>query len=79
MRADFVTVQLARENLARLRREVKSVMVINPVPYTKVRRAGFYAEFLDRSDWPAFMQSGRTATIRALSGLRSRRHKQAHS
>jgi NTE family protein len=64
-------LQLARENLARLRRHVPSVLVTNPVPYTMVRRAGFYAEFIDRSAWPSFMQWGRTATLRALNGLGS--------
>lgn len=63
-------LQLARENLARLRRHVKRVLVINPVPYKMVRRAGFYAEFVDRSDWPAFMRRGRTATLRVMKELR---------
>lgn len=66
-------LQLARENLARLRRHVKRVMVINPVPYTLVRRAGFYAEFLDRSDWPSFMQRGRRATLGVMNALRDER------
>lgn len=66
-------LQLARENLARLRRRVQRVMVINPVPYTMVRRAGFYAEFLDRSDWPSFMHRGRAATLRELNKVRNRR------
>ncbi len=64
-------LQLARENLARLRRHVERVMVINPVPYTMVRRAGFYAEFLDRSDWPSFMYSGRAATLRVMEKFRN--------
>ncbi len=66
-------LQLARENLARLRRHVKRVMLINPVPYTMVRRAGFYAEFLDRSDWPSFMHHGRTAALRAMSRIHDQR------
>jgi NTE family protein len=61
-------VQLARENLRRLRAEVRTVMMINPVPYELVRRAGFYQQFLDRSAWPEFMRAGRRATLTALRG-----------
>ncbi len=61
-------VQLARENLRRLRAEVRTVMMINPVPYELVRRAGFYQQFLDRSGWPEFMRAGRRATLTALRG-----------
>ncbi|HUY73798.1 MAG TPA: patatin-like phospholipase family protein [Candidatus Dormibacteraeota bacterium] len=59
-------VQLARENLRRLRAEVGTVMMIDPVPYELVRRAGFYVQFLDHSQWPEFMQAGRRAGLLAL-------------
>lgn len=60
-------VQLARENLRRLRAEVPTVLMIDPVPYELVRRAGFYAQFLDHSQWPEFMRAGRRAALLALS------------
>lgn len=60
-------IQLARENLRRLRAEVGTVMMINPVPYAVVRRTGLYFQFLDRSAWPAFMRSGRRAALAALA------------
>jgi NTE family protein len=66
-------VQLARENLRRLRAEVGTVMMINPVRYEVVRRAGFYQQFLDRSGWPEFMRSGRRATLTAVRGHLGRR------
>ncbi len=59
-------VELARHNLARLRRETDVVMV-DPVPYDKVRGIGFYRQFLDTGEWPAFMQAGRDATLAALT------------
>jgi NTE family protein len=59
-------VQLARENLRRLRAEVGTVMMIDPVPYELVRRAGFYAQFLDHSQWPEFMRAGRLAALVVL-------------
>lgn len=62
-------VELARHNLARLRRETEVVMV-DPVPYDKVRGIGFYRQFLDNSEWPAFMRAGRDATLAALARQR---------
>jgi NTE family protein len=59
-------IELARHNLDRLRRETDVVMV-DPVPHDKVRGIGFYRQFLDNSEWPAFMQAGRDATLAALS------------
>lgn len=67
-------IHLARENLGRLRREVRKVLMISPVPYSMVRRAGFYAEFLDRSDWPAFMRWGRRTAVAALTAEFGRSH-----
>lgn len=64
-------LQLAREHLRRLRAEVGTVMMIDPVPYRIVRRTGFYAQFVDRADWPGFMRSGRRAALDAITrGLR---------
>lgn len=64
-------LEIARENLRRLRARVNQVMMINPVPYRLVRKAGFYAHFLDRASWPEFMRSGRREALAALKrGLR---------
>jgi NTE family protein len=58
-------VQLARENLARLRAST-DVELLEPIPYQKVRATGFYQQFLDTRDWPDFMRAGRAAMIEAL-------------
>ena len=42
---------MARINLARLESET-DVMMIEPVPYAKVRGAGFYRQFLNTGEWP---------------------------
>ena len=55
-------VQLARENLARLRSTAK-VLLVEPVPYQKVAGTGFYQQFMDSSQWPQFMITGRTAAL----------------
>ena len=57
--------QLAREHLARLRREARTLLV-EPVPYGTVAGTGFYEQFLDNREWPAFMRSGRSAMLAAL-------------
>jgi NTE family protein len=57
--------ELARVNLDRLRRTIPVVM-IEPVPYSKVKGAGFYRQFLSTREWPDFMRQGRLATRRAL-------------
>jgi NTE family protein len=62
-------VQLARENLARLR-AASDVAMIEPVPYGKVRGVGFYRQFLSTRDWAGFMQAGRREARRALRGAR---------
>ncbi len=72
-------VQLARENLRRLHAEVGTVMMIDPVPYKLVRRAGFYAQFLDHRDWPDFMRSGRTAALPVLRRHRRSAMARAHA
>jgi len=59
-------VQLARENLARLRAAVPDVRLIEPVPYDVVRGTGFYRQFLDPTDWPMFIRAGYDATRAAL-------------
>jgi len=58
-------VELARANLARLERAAEVVM-IEPVPYERVRGAGFYRHFLSTGEWGAFMKAGRRETRRAL-------------
>jgi NTE family protein len=64
-------VELARTNLSRLEGETE-VMMIEPVPYAKVRGAGFYRQFLNTTDWPGFMRAGRLEARRVLVA-RSRR------
>jgi len=54
--------QLAREHLARLRRETRTLLV-EPVPYWKVVGTGFYEQFLDNREWPQFMRAGRAAML----------------
>ena len=63
-------VQLARENLARLRARAQ-VLLVEPVPYQKVYGTGFYEQFLDSSEWPQFMRAGREATLDALRAVRA--------
>lgn len=60
--------QLAREHLHRLE-AAAPVAMIEPVPYGKVRGAGFYVQFLDSSEWPGFMRQGLLAGRRALAEL----------
>jgi NTE family protein len=57
--------QLAREHLARLRREARTLL-IEPVPYQKVAGTGFYEQFLDTREWPEFMRAGREAMLGSL-------------
>jgi NTE family protein len=57
--------ELAREHLARLRREARTLLV-EPVPYWKVAGIGFYEQFLDTREWPEFMRAGRAAMLAAL-------------
>ena len=59
-------IELARENLARLR-SASTVEMIEPVPYQKVRGIGFYREFLSTRDWAEFMRAGRAETRRTLA------------
>ena len=59
-------VELARTNLRRLESDVE-VLMIEPVPYAKVRGAGFYRQFLNASEWPEFMRVGRSETRRVLA------------
>ena len=63
--------ELARENLARLR-EACEVRMLDPVPYAKVRGSGFYRQFIDTAEWPAFMSAGLTAGRSALTALEDR-------
>ncbi len=59
-------VELARENLARLR-AASDVTMIEPVAYEEVQGIGFYRQFLSTRHWPRYMRAGREATRRALS------------
>jgi NTE family protein len=65
-------VELARTNLARLERRTQLVM-IEPVPYEKVRGVGFYRQFLNNEEWGAFMQAGRRDARRVLEVAFGRR------
>ncbi|MGZ4593157.1 MAG: patatin-like phospholipase family protein [Actinomycetes bacterium] len=60
-------VQLARENLARLRSEVPEVLLVEPVPYDKVRGTGFYRQFIDPADWSSFIRAGHDAALTAVT------------
>lgn len=60
--------ELARVNLARLRRR-STVAMIEPVPYDTVKGVGFYRQFLNSEQWPQFMRDGRLAARRALYQL----------
>ena len=57
--------QLAREHLARLRRQTQTLL-IEPVPYQKVAGTGFYEQFLDTREWPGFMREGRETMLGSL-------------
>ena len=59
-------VELARTNLTRLEQQMQ-VLMIEPVPYEKVRGVGFYRQFLSTREWGAFMRAGRLETRRALA------------
>lgn len=61
-------IELARENLARLR-SASNVTMIEPVPYEVVRGVGFYRQFLSTRDWAGFMRAGYTETRRALTAV----------
>ena len=63
-------IELARANLARLEEKTQVVM-IEPVPYEKVRGVGFYRQFLDTSEWPSFMRAGRSEARRALAATKA--------
>lgn len=63
--------ELARVNLARLESEVE-VMMIEPVPYAKVRGSGFYRQFLNNEEWPQFMRAGRHEARRVLAARSAR-------
>ena len=59
-------IELARENLARLR-AVSYVLMIESIPYERVQGIGFYRQFLSTRDWPGFMAAGRIEARRALA------------
>jgi NTE family protein len=59
-------IELAHENLARLR-AASTVIMIEPVSYETVRGIGFYRQFLSTRDWAGFMQAGRIEAHRALA------------
>ena len=61
-------IQLARENLVRLRAASKVIM-IEPVSYETVRGVGFYRQFLSTRDWAEFMRAGRLEARRALAAV----------
>lgn len=65
-------VELARSNLTRLEQRSEVVM-IEPVPYDKVRGVGFYRQFLSTAEWGEFMRAGRADARRALAGAGARR------
>ena len=60
--------ELARANLSRLEKHLP-VLMIEPVPYEKVRGVGFYRQFLNTGEWGRFMRAGRTDTRQALADV----------
>ena len=64
--------ELAREHLARLRRQAQTLLV-EPVPYGKVAGTGFYQQFLNTREWPEFMRAGREAMLTLAASLMRRR------
>lgn len=64
-------VELARQNLRRLREDTE-VLLVDPVPYEKVRGLGFYRQFVDSSEWPEFMRAGRARSREALEAAERR-------
>jgi NTE family protein len=64
-------IELARQNLARLEQSCE-VLMIEPVPYEKVRGAGFYRQFLSSRDWGEFMAAGHREARRALAGAHAK-------
>jgi NTE family protein len=58
-------VELARVNLERLEQNMQ-VLMMEPVPFEKVRGVGFYRQFLSTRDWPEFMRAGRLEARRVL-------------
>ena len=65
-------VELARANLARLEQAME-VLMIEPVPYEKVRGVGFYRQFLNTAEWAEFMRAGRDDARGALTAAHGRR------
>jgi NTE family protein len=65
--------QLARENITRLRAAVETVLV-EPVPYQKVAGTGFYQQFIDTAEWPAFMRAGRASMLDTLRAIADGHH-----
>jgi NTE family protein len=59
-------IELARVNLQRLEQTMQ-VLMIEPVPFEKVRGVGFYRQFLSTRDWPGFMRAGRLEVRRVLA------------
>jgi NTE family protein len=62
-------VALARENLSRLRAEVPTVLLLEPVPYDVVRGTGLYRQLLDPRDWPGFIRGGYRTARAALTDV----------
>jgi NTE family protein len=69
-------IQLARENPRRLE-DATDVAMIEPVPYHKVRGAGFHLQFLDNGEWAGFMRQGRVTGRQALVRLARARRRDA--
>ncbi|HEY5186731.1 MAG TPA: patatin-like phospholipase family protein [Actinomycetes bacterium] len=58
-------LQVARQNMARLLAACP-VVTVEPVPYSVVRGAGLYRQYVDTRNWPRFMLDGLRAGRRAL-------------
>ena len=66
-------VRLAGRYAPGSRREHTDVLLVHPVPYGKVQGPGFYRQFLDTTDWPAFMHAGWRSCADALQAEEKRR------
>lgn len=58
-------LQLARRSLAALEAATE-VLLVEPVPYSKVHGAGLYGQFLDNREWATFAREGYDVTRAAL-------------
>ncbi len=71
LRGSTQTAKALHLEVARLqlRRIAERCVMCHPVPYSVVRGAKFFEQFLDRSRWPEFIRAGYREGVRALKSL----------